>query len=51
MELWQIIGIVFLISFACVIILNLIKKNKQNLLKEMYKNGDISEKTYKKYLN
>ena len=51
MSTLQLIGICFLLIFACISMIGLIEKNKQDLLKQMYKAGDISESTYKKYLN
>jgi len=51
MELWQIIGIILLMGFCSVLIINLIKRNEQAFLKTLYKNGEITEQTYKKYLN
>ena len=47
----QIVGISILLMGATIAIIKLIEKNKQDFLKEMYKRGDISEDTFKKYLN
>ncbi len=51
MELWQILVSIALLMMSTGFIMNLINQSKKNLLEKLFKDGEITEKTYKKYLN
>jgi hypothetical protein len=51
MELWQILVSIALLMMSIGFIMNLINQSKKNLLEKLFKDGEITEKTFKKYLN